>query len=171
MRITSLSTGKQGRLLVYLASVSFKKVAGAKEGSKPFPWLSWRRLVSPGSLLHAVSNRKVDAEGLGGQLIYFADSPIRSVALSQTLASRLKARAAELRGLEGVLVSLPCKTCGERPVISLPFQVTLIPLCSGSCWTHCSVEWGRGLGAEGGPLGTPSRCPRALPRPQLLWGY
>lgn len=38
------------------------------------------------------------------------------------LTFRLKARAAELRALEEMLVSLPCEACGKRPVIFFTFK-------------------------------------------------
>lgn len=44
--------------VVRATSFACNKVMGAKGGLKSFPWLIWRRLVSPGSLLHAASNRK-----------------------------------------------------------------------------------------------------------------
>lgn len=77
----------------------FNQVARPKESLKSFPWQIWKKLVLPSSWLHAASDRRAGITGgHSWQPIHFADSSIRGVALSQSLASRLKAESCKAAG-------------------------------------------------------------------------
>lgn len=91
-------------------------------------WQIWKRLVLPSSWLHAASNRGAGITGgHSWQPIHFADSSIRGVALSQSLASRLKTESCKAAGTwrnAGKL--LPCEgqqskvDCYLFPLLSDP---------------------------------------------------
>lgn len=100
----------------------FNQVARPKDGLESFPWQIWKRFVLPSSRPHAASDRRAGITGgHSWQPIHFADSSIRGVALSQSLASRLKAESCKAAGTwryAGKL--LPCE--GQpRFVICFPF--------------------------------------------------
>lgn len=124
----SLTYGETGRTQCVWFPRGFDQVARPKDGLESFPWQIWKSLVLPSSRLHAASDRRAGITGgHSWQPIHFADSSISRAALSQNLASRLKAESCKAAGTwrnAGKL--LPCE--GQR----WGADRYLFPLLSGS---------------------------------------